>query len=197
MGQQPQPPWQGADPPGAQPPGGAPQYHPPPYAQPYEQRYGQPLPYQGWPATDPYQPVRDADHLKVLSICHYVWGGVTALWSMCGLFYVFMGVAFANDPSAFNNSNAGSGAGNPPPSPFVGYMFMGMGTAIVLFGSLVGGLTIYSGRCIARRKGRTFSLVMAGINCLSVPVGTVLGVFTFMVLTRDSVRAVYAAPPPG
>ena len=202
MEQQPQPPWPGAQSPQATPPGASPPYYPPPYAHPYSHPYGPPygqsLPYQGAWQADSYQSVRDADHLKVLSICHYVWGGVSALLSMCGLFYVFMGLAFANDPSTFSNSSArsGPGSGNPPPPEFVGYMFIGMGSAVVLLGSLVGGLTIYSGRCIARRKARTFSLIIAGVNCLSVPVGTVLGVFTFMVLTRDSVRAQYAAAPP-
>ena len=42
------------------------------------------------------------------------------------------------------------------------------------------------------RRARTFSLVMAGVNCLSVPLGTTLGVFTFIVLLRESVAAQYA-----
>jgi hypothetical protein len=189
MEQQPHQPWQGA-----QPPGGSPAYSPPPYAQPHTQ----PVPYQGWP-PHAYQPVRDAEHLKILSICHYVWGAISTVFSMCGLMYVFMGLAFTNDPSFFNNTNSGSGAGgaNQPPPEWFGYMMVGMGTVVVLLGSLVGGLTIYSGRCIARRRNRTFSMAMAGVNCLSMPVGTVLGVFTFMVLTRDSVRALYTAQPPG
>ena len=194
MEQQPHQPWQGAPPPG----GSAPSYPPPyaqPYGQPYGHAYGQPLPYHQWPG-DPYQQARDAEHLRLLSICHYVWGGIAAVFSMCGLFYVFMGFAFANDPSAFNNTGSGAGGGNPPPPEFMGYMFIGMGSAIILLGSVVGGLTIYSGRCLAQRRGRGFSMVVAGINCLSVPIGTVLGVFTFMVLTRDSVRSLYASPPP-
>ena len=38
-----------------------------------------------------------------------------------------------------------------------------------------------------------FSLVIAALCCLNMPLGTVLGVFTFIVLTRDSVKAQYAA----
>lgn len=33
-----------------------------------------------------------------------------------------------------------------------------------------------------------FCLIMAGIACLFMPFGTVLGVFTIVVLTRESVR---------
>jgi len=38
-----------------------------------------------------------------------------------------------------------------------------------------------------------FSLIIAGINCVQFPFGTVLGVFTFVVLLRDSVRELYEA----
>ncbi len=35
-------------------------------------------------------------------------------------------------------------------------------------------LTIWSGRCIAKRKRRFFSLVMASVNFLAFPFGTTL-----------------------
>jgi hypothetical protein len=38
-----------------------------------------------------------------------------------------------------------------------------------------------------------FAGVVAGINCLHIPLGTVLGVFTIVVLIRDSVRELYSA----
>jgi hypothetical protein len=38
-----------------------------------------------------------------------------------------------------------------------------------------------------------FSLVIAGVNCASFPLGTLLGVFTFIVLLRASVRSLYPA----
>jgi hypothetical protein len=36
-----------------------------------------------------------------------------------------------------------------------------------------------------------FSIVVAGVNCLQIPFGTALGVFTMMVLLRDTVRQSY------
>jgi hypothetical protein len=44
-----------------------------------------------------------------------------------------------------------------------------------------------------KRRGRIFSLIVAGLNCLCFPFGTVLGVFTFVILLRDSVVEVYEA----
>ena len=54
-----------------------------------------------------------------------------------------------------------------------------------------GVMNVASGLFLRARKYRTFSLVVAGINCLHVPIGTVLGVFTIIVLIRDSVRRLY------
>ena len=64
----------------------------------------------------------------------------------------------------------------------------------VIFGVwlVVSGITnLLSGLFIGRKKYRTFSLVVAFINCIHIPFGTVLGVFTIIVLLRPSVREVY------
>src|SRR5438034_237975 len=50
------------------------------------------------------------------------------------------------------------------------------------------------------RRGYLFCLVMAGIACLFQPFGMILGVFTFIVLLRPSVKTLFgraapAAPP--
>jgi hypothetical protein len=50
---------------------------------------------------------------------------------------------------------------------------------------------LVSGLFIMRRKCRTFSMIVAGANCIQIPFGTVLGVFTLLVLLRDSVREAY------
>jgi hypothetical protein len=66
----------------------------------------------------------------------------------------------------------------------------------VLGGWTLAGLLIYAGRCLARRTRRLFCLVAAGLGCLFFPLGTVLGVFTFIVLSRPTVRAVFEPPRP-
>jgi hypothetical protein len=37
-------------------------------------------------------------------------------------------------------------------------------------------------------------MVVAGLNCAQMPLGTVLGVFTLMVLSRESVKSLYSEP---
>lgn len=68
-----------------------------------------------------------------------------------------------------------------------------------VFYMIIGGLlvilcvcNVLSGLYIRKRKNRIFSFIVAGINCMQFPLGTTLGVFTFIVLTRDSVRMKYS-----
>ena len=148
-----------------------------------------PLPYMHVLPADPWSV--DRGHLKTLAICHYVAGGLELVFSSFFILYIVIGLVFVNDPNAFAPP-AGSRAGaQPQPPPEFGWMFVGMGSCIVLLGWTTGILTIVSGRGIARLRRRTFSLVMAGVNCLWMPIGTVLGVFTFIVLMRGSVIALY------
>src|SRR5215207_701002 len=132
-------------------------------------------------------PERDAEHLRLLAMFHYIAGGLIALFSSFGLIHIFFGVMMLNDPKFMASQNPGA----PPPPPFMGWMFLIMGCCFVLFGWSEGALTILSGRKISRRRGWLFSMVVAGINCLWMPIGTILGVFTFIVLARPSVKAMY------
>ena len=52
-------------------------------------------------------------------------------------------------------------------------------------------LNILSGIFLRQRKHRIFSFIVAALNCLQVPLGTLLGVFTIITLSRDSVRQLY------
>jgi hypothetical protein len=53
-------------------------------------------------------------------------------------------------------------------------------------------LNVLSGLFLWQKKNRLFSLIIGGLNCLQIPFGTALGVFTFLVLSRDSVRQLYS-----
>ena len=150
-----------------------------------------PLPYMHMtpPPRDPWEV--DRGHLKTLAICHYVAGGLEIAFASIFIIHIVMGLVIMNDPGALGPPAGTRGGQQPPPAAF-GWLFVGVGSCAVLAGWTAGILTIVSGRAIARRRWRTFSLVMAGVNCLWAPVGTVLGVFSFIVLLRGSVADLYA-----
>ena len=134
---------------------------------------------------------RDGEHLRLLAIFHYIIGGIIALLSSCAIFYLVFGLVMIANPRMLAPP-----PGSPPPPAAVGYMFTIIGGVIVFSGWIIGGLIIYSGRCISGRRSRTFSLILAGVMCLWLPFGTILGIFTFLVLLRESVAQLYGAYPP-
>lgn len=125
----------------------------------------------------------DAAHLNALAICHFVYGGIVALLGLIGLVYVFIGLAIA---SAIASNPDARGA-----SVAVGGIFAVIGAIVMLFLGAESAAVIYSGFCLQRRRRMTFSFVVAGICCLAIPIGTALGVFTMVVLSRPSVKALY------
>jgi len=127
----------------------------------------------------------DAEHLRLLAIFHFVSAGFSLLGVLfSSLYFVLFQVIFSN-PEAFAQSQQGA-----PPAEFVTLLRWFTGIFIVWFlVSCVGNLL--SGFFLRARRHRTFSMVVAGINCLHIPLGTILGVFTLIVLGRESVRKLY------
>jgi hypothetical protein len=128
--------------------------------------------------------IRDNEHLKLLSVFHFV-VGCMALFGIAflALHYLIMREVFTH-PERWQTK------GTPPPPGFFAvfiwlYIFIG---AIFITASI---LNILSGIFILQRRYRMFSLVIAGLDCFQVPIGTALGVFTIIVLLRDSVRQSY------
>jgi hypothetical protein len=90
------------------------------------------------------------------------------------------------------NPDVWKGQENHPPFELF-YAFIGFYVFMGLMGAAGAVVNVLSGLFMQRRTHRTFSLVVAGLDCLQMPFGTILGVFTIVVLTRDSVRASYEA----
>jgi hypothetical protein len=130
---------------------------------------------------------KDVEHLRLLATFHYIVGAITAIWLSFPLIHVFVGLMFMLMPDSF-----GSDGKQAFPMRMFGLIFVVIGGAIVLLGWTLGALTIYAGRCISRREKHMFCVVVACVNCLHMPIGTLLGVFTVIVLFRDSVRQLFA-----
>ncbi len=129
----------------------------------------------------------DHEHLKWLSIGYYATAGLHALFS---LFFM----AYAGFMAALFTGRLGPASHGPAPMPAFFAWFMAAFFAItVLFGLGTAVLNVIAGVSLAARRRRTFCLVVAAVNCMNMPFGTVLGVFTFVVLGRPSVRAEFEA----
>jgi MFS family permease len=125
-------------------------------------------------------------HLSTLSILHYIYGAFVAVMGIV-LPFIFIGLG------AFLSSDFVLEQAQEPPPPFVAAMFRWMGWVMLAVFLGWGALIALSGRWIARRKNRTASLVIAALCLLSFPLGTALGIFTFVVLLNEEVRQAYEA----
>jgi hypothetical protein len=131
----------------------------------------------------------DANHLDLLALFHYIVGGIMALFSCFPFIHVFVGLAIAL--GTFGES---AEASSQSADAAFGWFFVIMGSLFILFGWAVSICIIVAGRKLKQRTNRMFCMVVAGLECMFMPFGTVLGVFTLIVLNKESVKQAYAQP---
>ena len=125
----------------------------------------------------------------MLAVFHFVTVGLAAL----GLLAVYGHYTFFRQ--MMSNPNLWKGAAAPPPPEMFAPMrwIYGFGAAIVA-GS--GVLNFCAARWLRAKKNRLLTIGVAIVNCFWFPLGTALGVFTIIVLARESVQALYRESVP-
>ena len=131
---------------------------------------------------------QDREHLRLLAIFHYVGAGLAALFSLFPLLYTTIGAIFI-----FAARHGTPKPGEELPPEFLGWIFVGIGSFLFLLGITMAICILLAGRCLSRHRFYSFALVMACVECLFIPFGTILGVFTIIALSRESVKALFAA----
>ena len=132
---------------------------------------------------------QDQEHLRLLSIFHYVVGGIAGLFACFPCLYLVMGIVFVSGALP-------SGPRNEAPPAFVGWLLVAMGGTLIVIGWTVAVMILLVGKFLARRTRYMFCFVVAAIECLFMPFGTVLGIFTIIVLMRPTVKVLFQRPPP-
>ncbi len=129
-------------------------------------------------------PDTDEQHLRLLAIFHYVVAGITFLYACLGFVFIGFGVAMATHPEAFTDQKG------PPPEPVLWLMFA-MGVGWVVLATALAVCVFLAGRYLNQRRRYLFCMVVAAVQCAFMPFGTVLGVFTIVVLIRPTVKALF------
>jgi hypothetical protein len=152
--------------------------------QPPNQPPGTP-PVDPYAGAVPYQSVpfdKDAEHLRILSICWYVGAGLAALMGCFPIVHVAIGLFFIIAPPRVN-----------PPPPFFGWIFFLIGSAFMCWGWTCATLGFLTARSIKQRRRLMLCYITSALYCLQIPIGALLGIFTFIVLTRPSVKASFTS----
>ena len=124
---------------------------------------------------------QEEQHLQLLAIFHYIVGGLTAFLACFPLIHLTIGLVMV----------FGGFSSNQAPPAFVGWLFIILGGGFFLVGQSLAICIIIAGRFLAQRRRYPFVFVVACCECLFMPFGTVLGVFTIVVLSRESVKSAF------
>ncbi|ROU04992.1 hypothetical protein [Lysobacter enzymogenes] len=123
----------------------------------------------------------DESHLKLLSIFYYV---LAALGALALLMVAGLGALVLATVGRDGHASAAFGGSDVA----VLVVVLLLSAVLSLAGAI---LQFMTARRLSQRRGRGLCQFTAAITCLSFPLGTLLGVFTFIVLARPQVRAAF------
>lgn len=134
-----------------------------------------------------FEHAKDERHLGQLSLGFKIYAGINALFSCIPFIHLFIGIMMVT-------GRLDDGA-NPPPAAF-GWFFIVLASVFIIGGWALSICNFYAGRFLKEHRNYTFCFVMSCINCSMMPFGTILGVFSILVLMRDSVKNIFDDSPP-
>lgn len=127
----------------------------------------------------------DLSQLRLLAVFHYVVAGLTALFALFPVIHLTLGIVLVS--GALPHDDPGARLG--------GWFFIVFASALILCGLALAGAIALAGRNLQRQRRHTYCMVVAALSCMMMPFGTVLGVFTLIVLLRPGVKALFESPP--
>jgi hypothetical protein len=119
-----------------------------------------------------------SNYLDILAVFHYVNGGLTAILTLGALGFLGIGLGGATDWGGHWEPEAGCS--------IIAIMTL---IFILLGGYAV--LNLLTGRAIQTRRGYVLCLLTSAVNCLNMPLGTLLGIFTLVLLADAEVRPLF------
>lgn len=127
---------------------------------------------------------KNLENLRTIGIFYYVVAAFAAMIALIPMIHLTIGsvlliVSLVNPKEMF-------------PLTFVGGVFVLVASFLILLGATFGTCLFFTGRFLRQTRHYYFCLVMGGVACVFFPWGTVLGVFTLVLLSKEEVRALFA-----
>lgn len=122
---------------------------------------------------------RDKRHLQILSKLQIIYGILNVFVSF--YFYKVTSEMVRDYQKVLEESK---------PEVEVG-LLLGFGFVLFLIGVVVLFCIILTGQSLARYENYHYCLIVAVLECLIFPLGTILGIYTILVLRRKSVKELF------
>lgn len=124
----------------------------------------------------------DKDTLHLLSIFHFVLAGLVALVSCIPLIHFTVGLSLI----------LGSVAEEEPALGVMGGFFALIAGVIILVGWGIAYMIFLAGKNLDKQERYQLCLVTGAVLCVFMPFGTILGIFTLVILNNESVKLLFA-----
>jgi len=126
--------------------------------------------------------VTGKDTLHLLSIFHYIMAGIITLIFCLPLLHLAMGITLT----------VGGLSREEPVLGILGAAISAVVGLIILLGWGIAFLVFLAGKNLDRQTKYQVCLYGAGVLCIFIPMGTVLGIFTLITLQDDSVKEMFS-----
>jgi len=134
----------------------------------------------------------DQQNLWYLGLANYVFAGLSALAGCFPLIHLTFGLLLLTGAIPPPKPQQG----DAPPVELIGGLFVVVASIFIVVAWTHAILLTLAGRCLQQRRWYGFCFVMACVQCASVPIGTVIGVLTIIVLVKPEVQALFGVGPP-
>jgi len=135
----------------------------------------------------------DAEHLSALSIGHFILSGVALLGAAPTLFYGVAGAKLMDELGSDMSMAMGDVTGQNSDAILqdLGSLVTALIVSAVVLAVVSAVHLLVVGVMIRKRRWWTFCYLTGWGECLMFPFGTILGIFTILVLSRPSVKRAF------
>jgi len=127
----------------------------------------------------------ESQTLDLLAIFHYVLGALIYLKGAAALIMMGVGTIAVSAVLADQPDDM------VPGLVALGMIFFVLPVVILVISWTVATLVLIAGRRLAKRTKLAYCQIVAGLECICVPFGTILGVFSLMNLAKPNIKELF------
>jgi hypothetical protein len=126
-------------------------------------------------------PNQEEANLDLLGTLHIVMGILTALFACIPIIHLVIGIVMLT--SDINGSDQAPRV--------IAFAFIILASLIILTGWALAVLIIMAGVKLRNRSSYKFCLIIGFVECLIMPLGTILGIYTIVTLSKEPVKELF------